>query len=296
MKIAILGSSSRIAADFVSKALYQPEFEFSLFARDIEKAASFIACPIEYVSPYSEFTSDRDFDAIINFVGKSSPGSRTAAKNTIRQTNREFDSLALNYIEQHNNCRYVYMSSGAALGSNFQSPADARTPYSSEMMDEYSSSKQETEHLHRTFANRQIIDIRIFSYFHRSQDLSNDFFLSNLVRSIRSQSELIVDPHDISRDYLGADDFSRLVTATLNAETTNFVVDAYSRAPISKFQLLDACADRFSLKFRINSDMETVAPGRFNYYSLARSADVDYTPQKSSLENVLFEIEAIVSQ
>jgi hypothetical protein len=248
----------------------------------------------ERVFTYSSFGPHLAFDGILNFVGQSSPDSRLTGTNNIRQVNRKFDNLALAYLDSHPNARYLYLSSGAALGTGFSEPAKMGSPYQKENLDEYSMAKQESELCHRKAGHRNIIDLRLFSYFHRTQSQESKFLLSNIVRAIRVGETLEVDSSNIWRDFLGAADFSQLMFASLSTSLRNATIDAFTTAPISKFELLDACAAQFKLQYVINPRISTTGPIKEKYYSVARQESLDYKPMQSSLENVITEIAAIL--
>lgn len=294
MKLAILGASSRIAADFILGLSSEKASNLTLFARDPNRVSSMTACPSETVFPYSHFGPHLAFDGVLNFVGQSSPERRSTESDDFRQVNRKFDNLAITYLDSNPSTRYVYLSSGAALGANFSEPAKADSPYQTENLDEYSIAKQESELRHREAKHHNIIDLRIFSYFHRTQSQESNFLLSNIVRAIRTGETLEVEAGNIWRDYLGAADFSQILFASLSARLRNATIDAFTAAPISKFELLDACADQFKLKYVIKPQSATTGTSKEKYYSEARSEALDYKPTQTSLENVMTEIGAIL--
>lgn len=294
MKLAILGASSRIAADFILGLSSEQASNVTLFARDPNRVSSMTGWPPAKVFPYADFGPHLAFDGILNFVGQSTPESRSTVSNDIRQVNRNFDNLALTYLDYHPNTRYVYLSSGAALGAQFSEPAKTGSPYQTENLDEYSMAKQESELGHRQMAHQNIIDLRIFSYFHRTQSQESRFLLSNIVRAIRTGEILEIESVNIWRDFLGAADFSQLMFASLTTSLRNATIDAFTAAPISKFELLDICAAQFKLKYVIKQESSRSGPGKEKYYSEARSELLDYKPTQSSLENVLTEIGAIL--
>jgi hypothetical protein len=296
LRVAILGASSRIAADFLSGLRASSDVDATLFARDLQRTEELTGIPSTRIFPYSAFDSDKKFDAIVNFVGQSSPESRAESGNSIRAINRKFDNLALAYLEAHSATKYVYLSSGAALGSSFSEPASSVTPYSRENLDEYAMAKQESELRHKAALGQNILDLRIFSYFHRTQAQESKFLLAEIVRSIRSGTVLEVDSNNIWRDFLGAEDFSQLMVATLSTSLQNVAIDAFSVAPISKFELLDACATEFKLRYAVKPDVSTLGPPKQKYYSLARSEGFNYRPSKSSVDNVLTEMAAILNR
>jgi len=101
------------------------------------------------------------------------------------------------------------------------------------------------------------------------------------------------------RDFLHPEDFYRLVCALLLSPDANTAVDCYSRAPIDKFTLLAEMQNSFGLQYAIGEASAGVnATGtKPNYYSLnIRAADFGYQPTLTSLDGVLRETKAIMSE
>ena len=102
----------------------------------------------------------------------------------------DFDSLALRYVKAHPSTRYLFLSSGAAYGSDFRQPATDQTRAGFDINhlqvhDWYGAAKFHAECRHRALADLAMVDLRVFSYFSRSQDLSSRFLISDMLRAIR---------------------------------------------------------------------------------------------------------------
>ena len=146
--------------------------------------------------------------------------------------------------------------------------------------------------------NLSIIDIRVFNYFSRTQDISARFLITDILRAIRDKTVLKTSPDYIVRDFLHPSDFYRLVSALLSAPAANAAVDCYSRAPIDKPNLLAAMQEKFGLRYEITEATASVnATGsKPHYYSLnTRAADFGYQPRLTSLEGILQESEKILT-
>ncbi|MDH4285530.1 MAG: NAD(P)-dependent oxidoreductase, partial [Gallionellaceae bacterium] len=142
-----------------------------------------------------------------------------------------------------------------------------------------------------------IIDIRVFNYFSRTQDISARFLITDILRAIRDKTVLKTSPDYIVRDFLHPSDFHGLVSVLLSAPAANVSVDCYSRAPIDKPGLLAAMQEKFGLKYEFTDASASVnATGsKPHYYSLnTRAADFGYCPKLSSLEGLLTECEAAI--
>jgi nucleoside-diphosphate-sugar epimerase len=207
--------------------------------------------------------------------------------------------MVLNYLRDHPVCRYLFLSSGAAYGSDFLKPVsrDTRavvTINDLQPQEWYGVAKLHAECRHRAHPELSIIDIRVFNYFSRTQDINARFLVTDMLRAIRDKTVLKTSPDYIVRDFLHPSDFYSLVSALLSASTANAVVDCYSRAPIDKPGLLTAMQENFGLRYEIveaNAGINATG-GKPHYYSLCRrAADFGYQPGLSSLEGILLETE-----
>jgi len=210
--------------------------------------------------------------------------------------------MALAYVRQHPQCRYIFLSSGAAYGSSFDEPVDESTVALVAInnllpQNWYGVAKLHAECRHRSLSHLPIVDIRVFNYFSHTQDMSARFLITDILRSIRNEEVLKTSPDCIVRDYLHPSDFYQLVSILLTIPTANMAVDCYSKAPIDKATLLDVMQDKFGLQYETTQTAVSVnATGSKPYYfSLSRrSADLGYRPVLTSLEGVLRESEIIL--
>ena len=307
MKIAILGATSQLAKDLIKSMGEECLHQLYLYARrPLELQRQWSGVSIEsiiHTGDYASFDKSGDFDAMINFVGVGNPSVAAQMGADIFDVTLRFDQFALTYIQAHPNCRYIFLSSGAAYGSNFNSPVnqDSRAVvpinfFSSQ--DWYGAAKLTVECRHRAYTDLPIMDIRIFNYFSASQDLEAKFFICDILRSLRDQTVLRTSPNNMVRDYLHPSDLRRLVDALLNSSPVNDVVDAYSRAPIDKFALLARMKEQFGLDYAFNDGaMGFNATGtKENYYSLnTRASQYGYQPKLTSMEGIAREAEVALN-
>ncbi len=306
MRIAILGATSQIARDLIVSFSTATDQHLHLFARRPDEVAKWMGIAgLSGRYPVDDFSgfSGQEFDAVINFVGVGNPAQALAMGNSIFDITLRFDELVLDYLQTHPACRYLFLSSGAAYGSSFNKPADRDTPAVVAINDLaphewYGVAKLHAECRHRSHPELPIIDIRVFNYFSRTQDLSARFLITDILRAIRNKALLKTSPDYIVRDFLHPSDFHKLVSALLSAPATNTALDCYSRAPIDKPDLLAAMQDRFGLGYEIteaSASVNATGAKRF-YYSLNnRAADFGYQPDLTSLEGILLESEKILS-
>lgn len=299
-RIAILGATSQIAKNLIVSFSADANKQLHLFARRTDEVKKWLMSEgLSGRYPVDEFSgfAKQEFDAVINFVGAGNPAQIATMGNSILDVTLRFDELVLEYLRLHPSCRYLFMSSGAAYGSNFAEPARRNTPAIVPInnlapQDWYGVAKLHAECRHRAHPEFAIIDMRVFNYFSRTQDISARFLITDILRAIRDKTVLKTSPDYIVRDFLHPADFYRLVSALLSAPAANAAIDCYSRAPIDKPSLLAAMKEKFGLQYEITKATVGVnATGnKAHYYSLnTRAADFGYQPELTSLEGVLLE-------
>lgn len=301
-RIAILGATSQIARDLITSFAVAGKKNLHLFARrpdDVSKWLASVGLAERYPVDNFSVLGKREFDAIINFVGAGNPAQIADMGNAIFDITLQYDEMALEYLRTHPACRYLFMSSGAAYGSSFDEPVTRDTPAKVAINDLsrqewYGIAKLHAECRHRAHPELAIIDMRVFNYFSRTQDISARFLITAILRAIRDKTVLMTSPDFIVRDYLHPSDFYRLVVALLGAPATNVSVDCYSKAPIEKPNLLIAMQEKFGLRYEItkSTDSFNSTGNKPHYYSLnMRAADFGYQPALTSLEGIVREVE-----
>ena len=243
MRTAILGATSQIAKDLVLSFCAQSSHEMVLYARRPEVVSQWLASVAlvgRYVAAdFAAFSADEHFDAILNFVGVGNPAQAAAMGASIFDVTLKYDEMALDYVRQHPTCRYIFLSSGAAYGSNFDAPVDEKTKAiiainNLQPQDWYGVAKLHAECRHRSLPHLPIVDIRVFNYFSHTQDMAARFLITDILRAIRDKAVLKTSSDYIVRDYLHPSDFHKLVNVLLSFSAANAAVDCYSRAPIDK--------------------------------------------------------------
>lgn len=305
MRIAILGATSQIAKDLIVLLSHSSENRLHLFARRGDEVQNWLAS-VGLASRYpvdslTEFTQN-EFDAVINFVGAGDPAMIASMGRSIFDVTLRFDEMVLNYLETHPACRYLFLSSGAAYGSRFDEPARRETPAIIKINELathewYGVAKLHAECRHRALPDLSIIDIRVFNYFSRTQNIDARFLITDMVRAIRDKSVLKTSSDYIVRDYLHPVDFHRLVVALLSAPAANAAVDCYSKAPVDKPTLLDAMQKEFGLRYEVTDASSGInaTGGKPHYYSMnKRAAEFGYQPELASLDGVLLEATAML--
>ena len=309
MKIAVLGATSFIAQELIREwVTCQAKHEFHLYARDLSKVTKFIGeldTSSVNVAKFKleSFPNKSCYDAVINFIGAGDPAKAKAMSDSIISVTEHYDDLVLAYLEQQPSCKYIFLSSGAAYGNYFSQPATQDKPamfnFNGDISAEkYGLAKFITEVKHRCRSELSIIDVRVFNFFSRHQDLSARFFISDLLRAIKLKQVCQVSPEPMVRDYLHPVDFKQIIECLLNGPKVNLAVDCYSAAEIDKLSLLDELKERFGLKFLLTEQTEIVAAtgNKINYYSKnTQLSAFGYKPKYTSLEGIIIEADAILN-
>jgi nucleoside-diphosphate-sugar epimerase len=308
MRLAILGASSQIAKDLICSIAVAGIYQPILYARDTSGVKAWLArvglADRYKVLPYSTY-GEAEHEAVINFIGVGDPSRAAAMGNSIYDITLEYDQMVLRELHRNPQRRYLFLSSGAAYGSTFLQPADERTQAVISInalapQEYYSVAKLHAECRHRGMPQLLIVDLRVFNYFSRTQDVGARFFITDIVRAIQAGTVLQTSPDHMVRDYLHPDDFYQLVDCVLQAPPQNTAVDCYSRAPVEKTALLASMSSHFGLRYEIVPGLAAPvnATGAKPYYYSRnhKAASFGYQPAYSSLDTVLTETAAILGR
>lgn len=293
-KIAILGATSHIAKGLILNFIKSKENELFLFARIPKKAEKFLK---ENNLPFNNRHIDRfkhfqrgKYDVVINCVGLGTPVKVKEADREVFRLTEEFDNMALRYLSRHPKTLYINFSSGAVY-SVFA--ADIKPEHY------YGIAKLCQEAKHRALQEFNIVDIRVFSYFSRFIELDSGYFLTELIKSLKTKKAFITNSCDFMRDFLAPRDLFNLICLIIKAKPFNGVIDAYSATPVSKFKLLDYFVKNYSLKYTIKRGIKLVCPtGVKSRYcpSSRKAAGLGYKPRFSSMETVAMESKYILGE
>jgi len=302
MKIAILGATSQIAQDLILSFSINKNYDFLLFGRNIELLEKWInsenLSEKYQVKEYSEFDNHQKYDVIINFVGIGDPVKTQKMGSDIFKITEQYDDMVLEYLKHHKKTKYIFLSSGAVYGGNYQEPVDKDTVATIDInnlksTDWYTLAKLYAEAKHRALPDLSIVDIRVFNYFSHKQNMDARFLITDIVRAIKNREVFKTSAEDIVRDFITPPDFYNLVQAIIDFKHTNIALDCYTKSPVSKFDLLSELGGKFGLKYEIDESVGIInATGvKLNYYSTNNIASkTEYNPKNTSLEGVLQEI------
>jgi nucleoside-diphosphate-sugar epimerase len=302
MKIAILGASSQIAKDLIISFHEKTDFDCFLFSRNTSKVnANFNKehNNIKYENLlFDSFSTNDKYDLIINFVSIVNPNFAEMNESVIFEVAEKYDNIALNYLKEHPQTKYIFLSSGAVYGDSFDKPIDKSTLAkfdinSLKSKDWYSLSKLYLEAKHRSMQHFSIIDIRVFNYFSSSQNLTENYLIIDIVNSLLNKEVLITSSDNIIRDYITPPDFFNLIQKIITFGQLNVAFDCYTKAPVNKLELLTVLEREFSLTYNIKESTGKLDAGKLklNYFSKNKLAEaIGYFPEYSSIEGVLKEL------
>jgi nucleoside-diphosphate-sugar epimerase len=306
MKIAILGATSHIAKNLVYYFRQESRDELFLFARNQGAVRDFLKSTKDDVAPivfgFDSF-SGGDYDAVINCVGIADPQKQKNAGVDLFRLTERFDDLALDYLAGHEKTVYINFSSGAVYGTAFDSGVEGNAVASIAVngitsADYYRIAKLNAEAKHRAMPDRNIIDLRVFSFFSRFIDLESGFLLTEMLRCVIERQPFYTNAVDIVRDYVAPSDLFSLVKLCVASSGINQPMDVFSAEPIRKSELIALFSCDFGLETRIDEEDHVSTTGaKLTYYSANHVATslLNYIPALTSRDAVRDEANEIIA-
>lgn len=294
MRIAILGATSQLAKDFIIEL--RDNHALMLFSRKPKEVDEFMqkAGLRDYLSfPYHVLPDTQWYvDAVINFVGAGDPTKIAAMGADIFSVTYKFDEQAIRFLRRPNT-KYVFISSGAVYGDNFD--VDAATPQTKVIFPSsptpqhyYGLAKHQAEVRHRTLRDKHIVDVRVFNYISGTQPIDLRFMVMDMIRAVKNNEPMQTNTMNPARDYIGPVDLAQLIMRVLCSPGCNGTVDCYTRSAINKDNLVMYMQREYGMKFEV-TDPTFVSPTGLKpfYYSLDRTAEqFGYRPFYDSWGNI----------
>ena len=311
MNIVIMGATSHIAKGLIDRFLHRGDDHVYLFSRSGDKVQHFldeIGRPGKgnhtICADYQAFSSYA-YDVIINCVGVETRNKHNCDFTRYFTVTEEFDSLAIRYLQNRNpDSLYCSFSSGAVYGKGFSAPADQCSANSIQVNhvvpeDYYGIVRINAEAKHRAHHDLRIVDLRIFSYFSRYINLTDGYFITDVMEAILDKKVLVTDSTDIVRDYLHPEDLFAMIVKCIHAGKMNQAIDVSSSRPVSKQEILDYFTSEYGLKYqrRDFSESPSATGAKSNYYSTCnRASHIGYIPRFSSMDTLKHEAAYILSR
>lgn len=299
--IAILGSTSHLAKGLINKLLQENDFNLHLYTRSPDKVQAFLRglnrapdrnCVIH--NDYSDFTS-RSYDLVINCVGVGTANKLKGNYADWFLITEKYDNLVLEYLRR--NCPdalYVSFSSGAVYGREFLTPAEENTANRLKVNkvvpeDYYGIARLNAEAKHRALPDLRIVDLRVFSYFSRYIDLTDGYFIAEVVNCVLKKKVLATNEVNIVRDYVHPADLFSLVMKCLATDRLNTAFDVTSARPVTKREILEYFSAAYGLKYDLNRPVvweSGTGPKGLYYSRYLKAAEIGYQPKFCSLETI----------
>jgi nucleoside-diphosphate-sugar epimerase len=299
--IALLGATSHIAKNIICELGVCKKYQLHLYARSMESVGAFLST-INYTD-YSNIKiynlgefGIRESDVIINCIGIGNPSKLMNNVSEIFEITEYYDNLIINYLKaKANEALYINLSSGAAYGTDFNSPVNELSCLNVEVnhlthQNYYGISKMYSEAKHRSLEKFNVVDLRIFSFFSRFIDLNSKFLIAEILNCLFEDRVFQTGSNELIRDYVSPRDLCELIMICIDKQYLNDVFDVYSLSPVSKLEIVGMFHDQFGLKYNINENisvLSNVTGTKSIYHSINKRAEkLHYSPSMTSLETI----------
>jgi len=309
MNIVIMGATSHIAKGLIERFLQSGSDILQMYSRSPDTVRQFLATigkagdgKHTICDNYQKLTTT-SCDVIINCIGVETRNSHNCDFTRYFTVTEEFDNLAINCLKIRNpDALYISFSSGAVYGKGFLNPVDDDSANCIQVnrlarQDYYGIVRINAEAKHRAHEALRIVDLRIFSYFSRHINLTDGYFITDVIEAIQQNKVLQTDSSNIIRDYLHPDDLFGAVCACINAGGINRPIDVNSAKPVAKQEILAYFSSAYGLKYEKRPSAQNISAtgAKDNYYSTcAHTACIGFTPRYSSMDSIRHEAAIIL--
>jgi len=307
-----MGATSHIAKTLIYNFLQAGQYQLSLFGRSADKINSFLQnLPKirEQNTDYSIFIGYDNFltqkyDAIINCIGVGTSNKLEQKHYKWFTVTEEFDNLALSYLNKINRqALYISFSSGTIYGRDFTKPANQKTinhlPVNDlQPTDYYAIARLNAETKHRALEHLNIVDLRLFSFFSRFIDLSDNYLMTELLNCTIQKKTFHTNKQNIVRDFIHPEDLFSIIVKCLEIPTINQAFDINSLKAVDKWSLVHYFQERYSLNVNINSEHHpnSATGSKEHYYSdYKNTGRIKFKPTFTSMETIQQETMTLLS-
>jgi nucleoside-diphosphate-sugar epimerase len=308
-QISILGATSHISKGLIYNFLSRGMSHLHLFTTSPSETYHFIKnicsthakrCTIH--AGYHEFASC-SFDVVINCIGVGTQKKLCGDFTKYFTVGEKYDNIVIEYLQNHSpEALYISFSSGAVYGRSYAKPVTEWTQNIIKVNhvaqeDYYSICKLNSEAKHRAFSHLKIVDLRLFSYFSRFIDISDGYFITDVIDSIKNNKVLVTDSSNFVRDYVHPDDLFAIILKCCEAENINGAYDVMSASPVEKWEILKYFSNTYGLKYRLSDSNNSTSPtGTKNvYYSeFDKVSSLGYQPTLTSIDTIVQESKYLV--
>ena len=214
--VAIFGASSHVAKSLIYYLIQCEDERFSLdlYTRSPNKLKDFLGGLGESAQGlyaihdgYAEVMNSRH-DVLVNCVGVGTVNKMQGDYSCWFTVTEQYDNLAIEYLRRKSpNSLYVSISSGAVYGRDFPEPVheDSLNAISVNHVaseDYYAIARLNAEAKHRSFVDLNIVDLRLFSYFSRFIDMTDSYFMTDLINAVHGNRVFTTNSENMVRDYV----------------------------------------------------------------------------------------------
>lgn len=301
-RIALLGGTGFVAKGIIAAASKRKDIELTVSSRSPEKVVSFLKLyDYEFEAIALDQIESREFDIIINGAGVCDPKVIKENPELLFKSHEDVDALVLRNLEKYPKTLFFNISSGAIYGEDFTNPAPREIPYlvpdqlreiTGSPLEMYAKTKIFFERKHRALSSYKIVDIRLFSLFHRHIDLDSHYFMSQLLKASSNKEVFVTSKQNLVKDYNHPEDLLELAIFLDNLGQVNKALDLTSAAAVKKMEILDFFVAKYHLEVEYKE--MTFSGTKLNYYSLSDDLrQLGFSPSGTSLECIAREMEFI---
>lgn len=292
--IAILGGMSHIAKGLLDCFVREKQNHIIWFGRSSASMKAFAehlgTSLIDIREGYDDFLGIKA-DVIINCIGAGTPNKLNGNYSLWFSVLEPFDNLCLQYLTSvKKDALYITFSSGAIYGreqGQLIINPNAMTP-----PDYYTITRLYSEAKHRSMHDCNIADIRIFSYFSHFADYESGYFLTDVMKALKSGRPLQTTCSDMTRDYIIPHDLSQLINCIIKQKHINKAIDAYSKAPVKKSKIIEIIQKHFNMQIQYVDSQTSTSPNKTNDIYIPKNKEaafLGYSPQFTSAEGIIHE-------
>ena len=311
MNIAILGATSHIAKGLIFRFLGKDEVHLDLYTRSSSRMMDFLNSIKKNSSKsylihqgYSDFLTN-SHDVVINCVGVGTQNKLKGNYSLYFTVTEKYDNMVIDYLLKKNpDALYISFSSGAVYGRDFSEPATRNTINSLlvndlKPTDYYAIARLNAETKHRALSHLNIVDLRLFSFFSRFIDLTDNYFMTELLNCVINKDTFHTNKQNMIRDFIHPQEIFILLKKCLEIPIINQAFDIRSRKPVDKWSIINYFQDQFGLKIKTDEtdSCDSGTGSKENYYSnYKNTGEIGFRTISTSMETIQQETAIILNQ
>ncbi|MBK26351.1 MAG: hypothetical protein CME70_20295 [Halobacteriovorax sp.] len=299
-RICLIGATGFVGKGLICAAHKREDLKLTLSSRSTDQIQQFLnENDYDFDTIELNKIKSNQFDIIINAAGVCDPKVIQENPELLFKSHRDVDELIIENLRAFPKTLFFNLSSGAVYGADFLEPApkaidwnvpDSLEDISGDPASMYSKTKIFFEKKHRDLKDLNIVDVRLFSIFHRHLNIGAHYFLSQLIESLKNKEVFVTSTQNIVKDYVHPVDLLNLAIMLWEKGQINCALDLSSAAPVKKSEIIEYFEQKHQLKVEYK-EMEFKGT-KVNYYSTSKEAlELGFSPLGTSLECIAKEME-----